>query len=446
MKVFFSILVLLIFGTISFAQDKPSIIILTDIGGDPDDQQSLVRFLLYSDQFDVKAICATSRMEHGHDIRDDLILDQLEAYGAVYPNLLLHSSEYPSPEYLRSVIRIGQGDETRWGEGTDSQASDAIIDVVDHSDQTVYIVVWGGQRELVQALWKVNENRNPEGVKTFCQKIQVRAIGDQDDYRSWVLNHFPDIQYVAIGFTRNDANYGIREISAFRGMYMTGDRTMQNGQWVEEHIHGHGPLGEQYPIDGAGTDGMKEGDTPSFLGLISNGLNSPENPHWGGWGGRYRKIKDRLFIDAPDFLDGMSNERHSVSRWRPVFQNDFMARMDWCVQSFDNANHNPKVVVNQSAGVAPLLLSVQNGQQIHLDASHSSDPDGDDLSYRWFIYEEISPGSGCDLLEISENGEECYLTIPENLPPGRTIHLILEVSDDGTPSLTSYRRMVVIVQ
>ncbi len=75
------------------AQDKPAVIVLTDIGGDTDDQQSLVRFLLYSDMFEVKAICATSRMGHGNDTRPDIIQNQINAYKKVYPNLLLHSKK-----------------------------------------------------------------------------------------------------------------------------------------------------------------------------------------------------------------------------------------------------------------------------------------------------------------------------------------------------------------
>ncbi len=441
----FLVVLFLLCGLVGDAQDKPSIIILTDIGGDPDDQQSLVRFLLYSDKFDVKAICATSRMTHGQDVRTDIVRGHIKAYSQVYSNLLKHSPDYPSPDYLFSIIKSGQEDETKFGKGYDSQASDAIIKLVDEAEDIIHIAIWGGQRELAQALWKVNENRSKEEVTAFCNKIQVMAIGDQDDHRDWIVKNFTAIRYIASGFIRNNEPWGVRQASAWRGMYMTGDQSMQKAEWVKQNIHGHGPLGKCYPLHGASTNGMKEGDTPSFLGLITNGLNSPENPQWGGWGGRYRKLKGNLFIDALDFLNGVSNERHTVSRWRPTFQKDFMARMDWCVQSYENANHNPQVVVNNSSGYTPIWINAQNGEKLRFDASGSADPDGDALSYHWFIYNEISPGGQCAEMHVSAGGEKCIFKVPDTIPVGRNIHLILEITDDGTPALTTYKRMVIRV-
>ena len=177
--------------------------------------------------------------------------------------------------------------------------------------------------------------------------------------------------------------------------------------------------------------------------MIANGLNVPEKPEWVGWGGRFRWLNNSLYIDAQDFLEGTLNERHSVSRWRTAFQRDFMARAKWCSHSFENANHNPVVVVNGVSGTEPVVVKVSPGGKMVFDASASSDPDGDKLSFNWFFYDEISRADGVAIKTL-KGGKKCRVTFPESLG-GRELHLILEVTDSGIPSLTSYKRIVVQV-
>ncbi len=424
------------------ATDKPAVIVLTDIGGDPDDEQSMVRFLLYSDMFDIKALCATSRLGHGQDTKPEIIRTQIEAYRKVYPNLLFHSEAYPSPDELAAVVKSGRGDQFSHGKGCNSEASDYIVAVADKADGLVHIVVWGGQRELAQALWKVQNTRTKEQTDAFCRKIQVHAIGDQDKYRDWIVENFKDIRYVADAFIF-PGKFGIREVAAFRGMYMTGDISRQNKDWVTQNVHGHGALSECYPLSGHGADGMKEGDSPSFLGLIANGLNYPDKPDWGGWGGRFRRLSGSLFIDASDIMAGQLNERHTVSRWRSAFQNDFAARLNWCVLPFTEANHNPTITVNKIAGDSPVFAEARVGDTLTFDASKTADPDKNELQFDWFFYEELS-FPGCVVLNLSPGKNVCSFTVPGRMQ-GRTHHLILAVSDDGTPSLTSYKRIVIRV-
>jgi hypothetical protein len=427
-------------STVVLATEKPSIIILTDIGGDTDDEQSMVRFLLYADMFDIKGFCITSRLGHGQDTKPEIMYNLIEAYSEVYPNLKLHSAGYPEPGVLRSLVKNGQGDQVNFGQGFDTDASDHIIYVVDNSDGLVHIAIWGGQRELAQALWKVKNTRNEQSILAFCRKIQVHAIGDQDKHREWIINNFKDLRYIANAFFFL-GNFGIREISSFRGMYMTGDLTMQNADWVRKNIHGNGPLSDAYQLHGHGTDGMKEGDTPSFLGLIDNGLNVPGKPEWGGWGGRFRLLNNSLYIDAQDFLEGILNERHSVARWRPAFQRDFMARIKWCNEPFEKANHNPIVIVNGQSVYEPLFLEAKAGTKLLFDASESYDPDGDQLAFNWFVYHEIYNPANLKT-KISSGGKKCSFFMPTG-HAGKAIHLILEVTDNGNPALTSYKRIVV---
>lgn len=441
MRIILLLAAALLFTFKSYAQDKPPVIVLTDIGGDPDDQQSLVRFLLYSNEYDVKAICATSSLGHGQEVHTRIIKDQVTAYGKVYPNLIANAKGFPSPEYLQSVVFAGQGNQFDFGKGFDTDASNQIIKIVEASDKPVNILIWGGQRELAQALWKVRETQSKEQLASFCKKIQVYAIGDQDDHEQWILKNFRDVGFVSIGYAE------IRNTSTFRGMYVTGNTSLQDSNWVKTNVYGHGPLSEHYPLNGAAVNGMKEGDTPSFLNFIQNGLNFYQHPEWGGWGGRYRKVKALsffgLFIDAPDLLDGTLNERHSVSRWRPDFQRDFMARLDWCIKPYDKANHNPIVVVNGSMGHPPLYINAKRGERVEFNAGKSTDPDGDQLSYHWFIYDEISGTLG-QCMELKTSKGKCSFRVPEI--SGDTIHLILAVRDNGIPSLTTYKRMIIQIK
>ncbi len=139
-----------------------------------------------------------------------------------------------------------------------------------------------------------------------------------------------------------------------------------------------------------------EGDTPSFLYLIPNGLGVPERPDYGGWGGRYEKAERGagLYTDTLDTVRGLDGESYTsnkatVWRWREAFQNDFAARMDWTItSSYKEANHNPVVVLNGIAGKDVVRVDVKSGERVELTAAGTSDPDGDRLSFQWFQYRE----------------------------------------------------------
>ncbi len=88
--------------------NKPRVVVLTD--AEIDDQCSMVRFLLYSNDFDVEGIITTSSQYHSHGHNwagDDWLDPYLNAYAEVYPNLVKHSKDYPTPDYLRAHSFLG---------------------------------------------------------------------------------------------------------------------------------------------------------------------------------------------------------------------------------------------------------------------------------------------------------------------------------------------------
>jgi Protein of unknown function (DUF1593) len=443
-------------------REKPRLIVLTDIGGDPDDQQSMIRLMTYANEFDIEGLIASASGTPGelkkHIVRPDLIREIVEAYGKVRPNLIRHADGYP--DTARLLERIKSGNPFRGvdaiGEGKDSEGSDWIISVVDRNDsRPVNITVWGGPTELAQALSRVRSERSAEEVKRFISKLRVHAIGHQDDSGPWILDNFPDLFYILSAADSKDVSgspqKGVdRRQSTYRGMYLGGDESLTSREWIDTHVRiDHGPLGALYPTktwtapNPHGT--LKEGDTPSWFYFLPVGFNDPNRPDWGSWGGRFRQILPNRYNDAPDTVDGVTEARAAVWRWRPAFQNDFQARMDWCV-AFDRkaANHAPIAVLNDDRSLEIVRLRAKGGERVRLSATGSQDPDGQRLRYRWFVYPEAgSLKTGAYL--ASDRDGLAELVSPAVTEP-RTVHVILQVTDDGAPPLSAFRRAIVTIE
>ena len=231
----------------------------------------------------------------------------------------------------------------------------------------------------------------------------------------------------------------------FRGIWKEGDQEIVSIAWLEKHVRsGHGALGPLYPEKAAGKAGVKEGDTPSFFYVLPNGLSDPEHPEWGNWGGRFRPSgRGNEFVPAEDFLRGLPDVLYTVHRWRRAFQHAFEARMDWCVRPYREANHEPAAVCNGDRTRRALRVTTDPGAPVNLSAAGSSDPDGDSLAYRWWIYREAGDYDG-DIPLADADRPDTALTVPKDAS-GRTIHVILEVEDNGAPPLVAYRRVVVMV-
>lgn len=439
------------------ATDKPRLIVLTDIGNEPDDSMSMVRLLTYANEFDIEGLVATTSTHLRNATHREMIEARINAYSEVLPNLRVHADGYPDPSQLMSRVRSGSAvyGMSGVGEGKETEASRLIIEAVDRPDpRPVWVTVWGGAADLAQALWTVRATRMPAEVERFVSKLRVYSISDQDDAGPWARAYFPQLFWVT-----SVHSFGEYRLATWAGITTGGpgiDQTQVSQPWLDEHIRNHGALGALYPRIVFGM----EGDTPSFLYLIPNGLGASEHPDWGSWGGRYGRVADSLglFTSAIDTYVGeggitVASNQATVSRWRSAFQNDFAARMDWSTHArFADANHAPQLRVNGEGGTAPLEISTCASEPIPLSARGTRDPDRHQtLTYRWWQYREL--GMPLISLQLSASeGRDIVATaqpwsLPSNFPieASYQVHLVLEVTDSGAPALTRYRRVIVNV-
>ena len=420
---------------------RPRIINTTDLGADPDDEQSMVRFLVCSNEFETEGlIVATGCWKKSQS--STAMLDKLvNAYGKAYDNLKNHADGYPTPDYLKSISVMGQrgygmGDV---GTGKDSAGSEMIIASVDRDDpRPVWVGGWGGVNNVAQAIWKVRETRSAAELAEFISKLRVFDILGQDDAGAWLAKNFPDLFYIRA-----------------TGVY--GWQPSKKDPYLRTHIQSHGPLGAVYP----NTKWATEGDTPAFMHIYPNGLNDPDQIDQGGWGGRFsfskkkgirsmsevKKIRgDGETRYDPYYMYGNTSEKAgAIRRWIKGYSNDFAARMDWTMTpDYSKANHHPVAIVNGDMTRQVLEISASSGSSVVLSAAGSSDPDGDSLVYSWSFYKEPSSYRGSVSIQ-NKSSKSASMTIPSNAR-GKTIHIIFELHDNGTPNLYAYRRVIINVQ
>jgi Cellulose-binding Sde182, nucleoside hydrolase-like domain/Cellulose-binding protein Sde0182, C-terminal domain len=440
---------------------KPRLIVLTDLSNEPDDEESFVRLLVYSDQFDIEGLIATTSTWLRQNPREDLIRRDLAAYALVRTNLLKHSAAFPSVEHLLAVTRTGQTNYgmAAVGTGKTTGGSQRIIEVVDRADdRPIWVSVWGGPNTLAQALWDVRASLSPAAVNRFVAKLRVYAISDQDDSGAWIRREFTNLFYIVT--PSNPASYQDYYRATWTGISGgRGDQAapgyhfeMVDNPWLEMNIiKNHGPLGTLYPR----LQYIMEGDTPSFLGLIDHGLGWEINPAYGGWGGRYMLHQPAgetrpIWTDTVSTRDRVEVEKDrtetsnqaTIWRWRKQFQNDFAARMDWCVtDDFKKANHNPRPVLNSNRSTDVLMIPAKAGATVKLSAEGTgAGDDGQNVKVTWWIYREAGTLEGATLTQT--NGLTTTVLLPRANRAG-TVHVILQAEDDGVPHLCAYRRIVI---
>lgn len=418
---------------------KNRLIVLTDLGGaDPDDTQSLIHLLVCSDVVDIEGIISSPSWIDCPDWTSEII-NVIENYATVLPTLRKHSDGFPDADSLKSVVKRGQSlsNMAGVGEGKDSPGSELIISSVDKQGDTrpVWLAAWSGMNTVAQAIWKVHESRTPEDFRQFISKIRIYDVLGQDDAGAWIARNFPGILYI-----RNTQVYGCGP----------------SDEWISANIRSCKPFGATYPD----RKWAAEGDTPSFLYVLTNGLNIPDSVSYGGWGGRFTDMPVEG-VRGMDFIEQSGNNEKqydpyymhvatsegvaAINKWKQHILNDFAARMSWTSTAvYSEANHHPVAVIGNDSTFNHITMEVSPGRALLLDASHSYDPDNDSLHYEWMLYDE--PGSYAGPVNFHTVGEGiCELSVPDEAV-GKNFHVILVLTDDGIPSLTAYRRVVVHVK
>ncbi|EFQ34538.1 uncharacterized protein GLRG_09682 [Colletotrichum graminicola M1.001] len=400
--------------------NKPRVFILTDISNEPDDAESLVRYLLYSNQFQTEGLVAVTSTWMKNKVCPQDIYNILDAYAGAVGNLNRHThpeSPYPSADSLRALVKSGPPVYGFAGVGLDKPLTDGAHLLLERIEATVeeplWVLVWGGTNVLAQVLLTIRDRYSAEEAAKLRAKLRVYTISDQDDTSAWIRTQFPDIFYIS-------SIHGWNQYGLAAWTCISGDK--------------------YYGFDEGG---------PGFSRRCR-----PAGKH-------YSDMSDSVVgFDSKTYRSNQA----TIWRWRDTFQNDFAARMKWSLNpDLESTNHHPVIVVNGSRSLTPLRFEAEAGSVIELNASETYDPDGDKLTFKWWQYREPSATQWLVHYEVSEleiekldpEGKKIKVTLPgpekscmdlisrQPLSKGQLLHLILEVTDSGTPALTSYRRVLI---
>lgn len=428
--------------------ERPRVIVTTD--GEIDDQSSMVRFLTYASDFDVAGIVQvnSNAQRHGHS-DEKWIEAQIDAYDRHLPVLRIHDRRYPAADQLRRVLVVGNERSEDFGRSPDQIADSAgaqliIKTLLDDDPRPVHILAWGGANTQANALWQIKTRYSRADYLRAAAKARLYCIWFQDKAGEWIVENLPEVTIYGAGRPDRDGSWrdvwDYRSVNGKRGNIRDSAnplsvQAVMGDDWMAQNIKsGHGALGAMYP-----QSYTSEGDTPAFLPLVDNGLEQDRDYTWGGWGGRAVRAKAAYLEDGADDNQGRADRHYTFWRWLPEIQNDWAARSDWFVaKRYQDANHPPAPRLT-----GPRALSARPGSVVALNASPSRDPDGDALSFRWWQYHEADSVEARIAFMPSTAPDQARFVVPNE--PGRQVHVILEVTDNGAPALTRYQRVIVTI-
>ena len=519
---------------------KPRVVITAD--PELDDNNTIIRAILYSSDVRLEGLIYVSSQFHwrgdgkgttqyiaGREYSrlglcpctswrfspDEHFIDNIvNAYAKAYQNLRVHDPDYPTPEELKSKIKWGNIDfDGDFSQETDgSNLIKALL--LDNKPGPLYVTAQGGESTIARALKSIYDQyaKTPEWDairEKVSHKLIIIPSGDQDGTdAAYIRPNWPAVREYR--FTGIDFGYGAQNRASAE------DKIYFSPEWTKENVSSRGSLGALYrtwgdgkqmvkddPTDFFGLSGytaeelkkkgymvwmaplakgsfIGEGDTPTFLNLIDNGLRAYENPLWGGWGGWMRSDATGFpaFGAPPPILPADTSgtarglapagsdsnkvstpkeeSKMNLSNYHPppvpprtaeiaarffaAAQNDFAARLQWSVTpKFSETNHPPVVKIKGSQ-----TIDARAGSTVTLQGE-VSDPDRNAVRVTWWQYNDAGTYPG-DINLSAPSTLRTTFRVPDDAKSGQTINLILEATDDGTPSLTRYQRVVVTVE
>ena len=491
-KIILIIILLAMISFTSFAQnEKHRLIVLADMGNEPDEEQQILHLLMYANEIEIEGLIAVtgSALNPQHPelekrvTHPELFHYLIDGYEKVYRNLQIHAEGWHEPDYLRGIISRGQPrlgmDGVGYGKAT--EGSKFIIKEVTKDDpRPVFIVINAGSNTLAQALYDYRRSHTQEETKAFVKKLRVYENAAQDNAGGWILHEFSDIHWIrGIHQTKCYGGPLPKELGPHNWKSYPYTAKWQD-DWAKEHVRtGHGPLGEMYPIrafnefSADNPSFIEGGGTIPWLMLARPGHTDPSETSWGSWSGRYtvEKVQNvrarwvpiqkgeeqylpwKAYTDAegkwtdPGTGIEYADVHAPVWPWRQAMWNDFQARMDWCVKPYDEANHHPVAVINNDSTNQIIFKMVKVGETVEFDASLSRDPDNDELLFYWWHYDEAGRKPyGKEISIKNSTNDKIKFSVPKDAS-GKVLHLILEVWDksDIVP-LVDYRRVVMNVE
>lgn len=481
-----------------------------------DDQNSLRHFLFYANEVDIQGIIQTSSKFHWIGVPGavkpekkvegdfkpskesgpfdkpyrwpgtDWMMKVIDDYEKDYPNLCKNAEGYPTPDYLRSITKVGnigyEGEMEHSTEGSDLIKKH----ILDDDERTLYLQVWGGTNTIARALKDIEEEYGESDKwedmhRHISKKVVITACGEQDPaYKEYVAEVWPDILFVKTlqmssyaygwyvmpeGESKDTLRYSFmeKEILCKNSALIKGYCT-----WLDGHVYEGEEKESQFGSNPDITkewfgarwvkeepqkyDFLSEGDSPTFFALLPFGFRTLEDFSYGGIAGRYHKVleyknsKGELCnvwdVSKDEYVgrDGNISEQESMWGYVADIQRDFAARVSWAAEGESNqCEHSPKLFLQNSTDV-----TAKAGETVKLEANGNNRDDLDtDISFR--VYKEASAESANDI-KISVSGGCADIVIPNTAKIGDRIHIIVKATSKGHYKLFDYKQVIITIK
>ncbi|WP_019636658.1 DUF1593 domain-containing protein [Paenibacillus fonticola] len=313
------------------------VLVSTDLGGDPDDIQSLVHLLHYSDILKLEGIVSSTGPGSVNTVdginewvrRTDLNALRQKGY-----------EDLSSEEEVLAVVKQGAVHPGEPGEGKATEGSDWIVKKALDADplglnRPLWILAWGSLTDIAQALYDAPEIADRIRIYYISS---TNTVHDEDSYEfllDGMEDKWPDLWWIENGVLPRLSH------DTFRGYYLGGDQTGEWGNlaYLETVIRPRGTtrnsefketLGQAFPGADWPEGVLKEGDTPSFLYLLSpivGGVGDVDDPTAESWGGQFRKAHPDQYPNYYIDLDASAEEcQATINKWRVSYLADWKKR------------------------------------------------------------------------------------------------------------------------